>query len=407
MTRNLIVLLCSVVLSIVSGGATAWWMTRDLVKPAPEISEAPKNAPLISTATQVVALGTIEPAGGVIQLGAPPGDRIHVLSIREGSTVSAQQVVAELDSLKLREAERDVAAATLAAAKAQEPSAMALGNAQLTQAEAGLLMSDSHSVDVDAQRKRLEQLRLTADAAQSEYQRVASLDDAIISAQSREKMRLAAGQAALEVKVAQQSLDRADKTLPQEHLVAEAKVKAAEADKQRQMALLQITTLEKQLALAEARLDASRVFTPEDGVILKVLMRAGEPTGASAIAWMANLDAMVVLAEVYENDIRQVQRGQKVTIAADAWLDPNTKKSREIKGTVDYVGQIVARNQVQSVNPVDRGDARVVPVRINICREDRAVAAKWIRLQVRVTIDTGSKPTESADPCAPEPAPHR
>jgi multidrug efflux pump subunit AcrA (membrane-fusion protein) len=51
---------------------------------------------------QIVALGRLEPAGGIIKLSAPlalDGDRVKELRVQEGSKIQAGQIIAVLDSI--------------------------------------------------------------------------------------------------------------------------------------------------------------------------------------------------------------------------------------------------------------------------------------------------------------------
>lgn len=119
---------------------------------------------------------------------------------------------------------------------------------------------------------------------------------------------------------AEASLAR-QKQLSANSLVSQTELETAQAAVDQGKA--QIDQLEAQLAQAEltvesAELDLARtkIVAPADGTVVALLVEAGQTLNANSstptIAKIANLDTMVIKAEISEADVVKVQPGQKV-----------------------------------------------------------------------------------------------
>lgn len=364
----------------------------------------PTSQPKLATVVKndrVVALGTIIPAGGVVQLSATPGDRIHKILVSEGMTVQAEQVVVELDSLPLRQAEEQVAGLLLSAARKQRPLELEAAELLCSEAECALAIAKLRDRDIETQEQRLPLLEAAATQAAAELKRLTGLESDVVAVQTVEKQRLLADQAASDLRAAKQALDKLRSACKNEQRLAESKRDEAQVAKRRLELTSSIDALEKQLEIATAKVRLSQIRAPHEGTVLQLLMHEGETTGAMPIMRLARIDKMYVEAEVYETDRVLVEEGQKAEIKASAWYDPKTRKPRVLVGRVAQIGRLVARNQVHSLDPLDRANARVVPVRIDIAPGDRAMAADWIHLQVRAEILLDEKiPDWSTTPAA-------
>jgi HlyD family secretion protein len=84
--------------TFVSMGLLAWGISQSM--PIKNQTAPIEVAP--QTAQQIVGLGRLEPASGIIKLSAPlalDGDRIKELRVQEGSKIRAGQIIAVLDSV--------------------------------------------------------------------------------------------------------------------------------------------------------------------------------------------------------------------------------------------------------------------------------------------------------------------
>lgn len=123
------------------------------------------------------------------------------------------------------------------------------------------------------------------------------------------------------------ALARAEKLNPQK-LVSDADLQAAQlavqtAEGELKALDAQIQQARLSVESAQLNLDRTRIVAPSDGTIVAVSVEVGQSVNASntspTIVKIANLDRMVVKAEISEADVPRVQPGQKVyfTILGD------------------------------------------------------------------------------------------
>jgi macrolide-specific efflux system membrane fusion protein len=123
------------------------------------------------------------------------------------------------------------------------------------------------------------------------------------------------------------ALERAEKLSPQK-LISDADYQAAQlsvqtAEGQLQAIEAQIQQAEINVDTAKLNLDRTKIVAPSDGTIVAVAVEVGQSVNANnaspTIVKLANLDRMVVKAEISEADVPRVEPGQKVyfTILGD------------------------------------------------------------------------------------------
>lgn len=123
------------------------------------------------------------------------------------------------------------------------------------------------------------------------------------------------------------ALERAEKLNPQK-LISDADYQAAQlnvqtAEGQLQAIEAQIQQAEISVDTAKLNLDRTKIVAPSDGTIVAVAVEVGQSVNANnaspTIVKIANLDRMVVKAEISEADVPRVQPGQSVyfTILGD------------------------------------------------------------------------------------------
>ncbi|WP_299644698.1 efflux RND transporter periplasmic adaptor subunit [Devosia sp.] len=126
---------------------------------------------------------------------------------------------------------------------------------------------------------------------------------------------------------AKTALDRAAKLNPQK-LISDADYQAAQlavqtAEGQLQAVEAQIEQAGISVDAAKLNLDRTKIVAPSDGTIVAVSVEVGQSINANnsspTIVKIANLDRMVVKAEISEADVPRVEAGQKVyfTILGD------------------------------------------------------------------------------------------
>ena len=123
------------------------------------------------------------------------------------------------------------------------------------------------------------------------------------------------------------ALERAKKLSPQQ-LISDADYQAAELAVQTaegQLKAIEAQILQANLSVDSAKLnlDRTRIVAPSDGTVVAVAVEVGQSVNANnespTIVKIANLDRMVVKAEISEADVPRVLPGQKVyfTILGD------------------------------------------------------------------------------------------
>jgi HlyD family secretion protein len=127
------------------------------------------------------------------------------------------------------------------------------------------------------------------------------------------------------------------------------------------------------------------------GTVLRVPGHAGEGTGSQPILELAAGDAIVAVAEVYEDDLGRLYNGLKKLGSVPATVHARAlegSRTNPLTGHVepDHVGRLVVHNQLLSLNPRADQDRRVVQVRVLLDPESAERARKFIGLQVNVLL---------------------
>ncbi len=126
---------------------------------------------------------------------------------------------------------------------------------------------------------------------------------------------------------AKTALERAEKLNPQK-LISDADFQTAQlavqtAEGQLQAVEAQIDQAQINVEAAQLNLDRTKIVAPSDGTVVAVSVEVGQSVNANnsspTIVKLANLDKMVVKAEISEADVPRVEPGQKVyfTILGD------------------------------------------------------------------------------------------
>jgi len=133
---------------------------------------------------------------------------------------------------------------------------------------------------------------------------------------------------------------------------------------------------------AQVELELTQIKAPINGQIIEVIAREGENIdNAQGVVEMANIDQMLVVAEVYETDIGRVQIGQEATIESE-----NNTFSEQIRGNVIQISSKIGKKDLLETDPAASIDARVVEVKIAVNPEYNDVINSLIYSQVFVQI---------------------
>lgn len=320
----------------------------------------PKDMAETMRVSDVVGLARLMPLGD-ISIVAPPygaGDaRVAEILVAEGDVVKKGAVVARLDNeaqlngaVFLAEANLAVRQATLVQTRA------AVANSR-NEAQAGLEQARSVAAEAAVTLSRAEKLAGSGVTTQSAL-------DAARAAELQATASVAKAEATLARFAAAEINDQPDV------VVAIRNLEAAEAE------------------LARARNDLVRaaVVAPISGTVLNIHASAGQRPPAEGIMEMGDTSHMMAEAEIYQDRILMVAKGQPVELAAAA-LD------KVLQGRVVTIGLTVGRQGLVSDDTAANTDARVIRVMVELDAASSAIAARFTNLEVIARIDTDAQRT--------------
>lgn len=327
------------------------------------------------------ALGRIEPKEGILYLGVPTPDRIDKILVQEGQHVKSGEQLVKLESETLRQLEEEAAEIQHKEAKKRIDAVEASGKAQIQVEQLRLQQVEQFSpLEIEVQKNKIKYLESQVTHATKDYHRLEKSGDSIAK-QQIDKQRLLLQQAQEELEAAKTQQQKLIFAQPLDLELARAKVVAARAELERSQSAISLDLLNNQTKQAKVRFDASRITAPGDGTILRLLAHDGDLVQGKPIVQMANLDKMIVVAEVPISFLPRIQRGDRATITSRVFEELNYK---ELPGEVISIGTIVGKPQVASLDPLASVDYRIVEVKILLHQSEPA--AKYIGHEVHVKI---------------------
>lgn len=340
---------------------------------------------------RVVALAKLHPAGGLIELGGLPGDRIESIAVSAGQSVAKDDELVVFESRKLRLLELAAAESQLKEAENRLAAEKNYGDTLVRGAEAGLDEAKLDDLEVAAQETRIKSLQAQAETAERNYTRTAKLSAEITSPQQLDQARLLRDQAANELAAAQDQIKKLKAGRDLKQRLAQLKQAEAVAGRDKIDAAVPTASLGKAVEAAQERLRQSTLRAPIAGKILEVLGDEGDAVGPTPIIRLGDVSRMVAIAEVYETQAHAVAANQRCELTADAI-------PQKLVGTVERVGSVVGKNRLLSVDPTHGADSRVVEVRILLDDASSAAAANFVGLQTTATIDVRSGDARAKSP---------
>ena len=335
--------------------------------------------------SQVLAQGRIQPAKGLIRVGAVPGDRVERVLVQAGQRIQKLQPLIVLQSQQLRALELEAASLRLEEARAMR---------QVKQQEADLSI-DAAGLKLQSVSQTLIQANSQLELAKKNGEHVESLGRQISSLQQLRESpltRAAIGTIELETKkneltkvssVSEQSLLAAHQAVEISKLQLVQSEKSLAAAMESRKFVDQVTpiaSLEKQIEILRLMLEQSIIVSPLDGVVVTVNVEVGERTAQLPMFELANLSEMVCVAEVHESDVASIAIDDLAEIRSSAL-------GRTLRGRVLRIDRVVGAAQMRSPNPMARSDFRSIPVWIAIDSNDIEEAAQRLQLQVDVSIN--------------------
>jgi HlyD family secretion protein len=311
--------------------------------------------PPVEDTHAVSCLGRIQPEDGVIHVAGPYiwGDshpaRVESLKVREGEDVRRGQALAVF-----------VGRTNLEAGVAQAQAQLAKARLHVEQVKAG-----ARKPDVAAQQAEISRLDAEAEHARTELRRYEALratDDVTVAELDARRNAVQVSQFAVEA--ARHRLESMQEVPDTDNRLAEADLAEAEANEQR----------------ARRDFEASTIYAPADGRILRINAREGEEVGLPGLLDIARTGHMFVIAEVYETDIGRVRVGQHARISGDPL------GATVLTGVVERIAQNVKDAAVMPGDTVSFSDKRIVETVIRL--DQNEPAAHLIGGRVIVVIQT-------------------
>src|SRR6476661_5333680 len=414
-------LVVAAVATVAAGGTTGYTIWRSRIPDPNAVAAAAAVA--ASQLTRVTALGRLEPRGEVIKVsasGAAEGNRIDRLLVKEGDRVKTGQTIAILDSRDRLQAALDqaqeqvrVAEANLAKVKAGAKN----GEIQAQKATISRLSAD-RSNEIAAQQATIARIRAeqqgeiqTQEAAiarlqaelrnaQSEDRRYSQLYlEGAISASTSDSKKLAAETTQQQLNEGKAKLNQIQESGQQQINEAQAKLSQIQESRQQQIneaaanldriaevrpvdiaaAAAEVSSAASAAKQAKANLDLAYIRAPRDAQVLKIHTHPGERVGNDGIVELGQTREMLAVAEIYESDVDKVRLGQTAKITSDALTG-------ELRGTVEYIGLQVQRQNIVNTDPSANIDGRIVEVKVRLDAASSQKVAGLTNLQVKVAI---------------------
>ncbi|TWT67419.1 multidrug resistance protein MdtN [Allorhodopirellula solitaria] len=339
----------------------------------------------------VGAQGQLAPHDGVLAVMAPPGDRVAKIAVQEGAPVAVGDLLVELESLRAKRIELDVAETKLEEGRAQLQAEQASATARLQVAQAKL-----HQAQTEVQQSRgklkiaegtggrLDLLRRAAEIGQRKLDqlRSASNDPAtarLVSENKLEEESLKISETRAQYEAARIDAQDAIETAELSVAAAKQEIVAAEKSMLAAEASGALGSLEKQIDLLRLKVETAQLVSPTAGRILSIETMPGQATTSMPLMHLADTSTMVCIAEINVADLGRVHPGQSAEISSPGL-------ARTLHGTVQRIDPMISTPAMPSpfpMAPVDRYTAKAI---IKIAPEDTAAAAERIEMQVEVRV---------------------
>lgn len=375
---------------------------------------APEGA-ATSAPRQVVALGRIEPAGGVIAISALPGERLtnYAAGVEAGATVPAGAELARTATFELRQTQLKAAELKLAMSQEQRSQELIAAKVQLEQSLATLAQAEAKLREMLAQDGKLQNLAEAAAIAQQDYETLAAMradDDELVTEHQLRRRRNASDRAVQEYESAAATYPDALEAARKGVAAAEAGVTLAKQNVQLHEKLDPTMAADLERQAAATTLDQSVLRAPaikgeaEEFTILRTLLNPGELVAQSPVLEIADLIHMSCVAEVYEADAKEIEVGQPVRLRSPAFTGDfadGSSGAGGLPGRVARIGSMVASPGLTNRNPLAPSDRSVVEVDVEIDPQNKAAtaeAARRVGLQVTVEFLDSAQAKEQSPP---------
>jgi multidrug efflux pump subunit AcrA (membrane-fusion protein) len=325
----------------------------------------PTALPPVVDAAGTTAEGNVEPLQ-YANLSFAIGGEVAEVSVKEGDTVKAGDVIAHLQSdaqqAAIAQAEAGVAAAKANEAKYQEqlPQQIAAAQADIQSAQAQIAAASarrSNQAEIAAAEAALTQAQVAEKQQQDAYDHLIETNQ-LGATEERARLALESAKRATEAARLRLNQVKTDRTGSADLAAANARLTAAQANLDQLQAeasgkpnptyAAAIRQATAALQSAQARLADTELRAPFAGTIAQLNVKAGETVAPDApLVILADLSGLqIVTDDLTEIKVPAIQVGQSATIKADAL------PTVSLKGTVTSIGALYQEKSGDIVYPV-------------------------------------------------------
>jgi len=280
----------------------------------------------------VSAQGKVEPVSEEVKIGSQVEGMLHEVPVEEGQHLRQGQTIAVVDNADY--------AARVAEARA---------TVDLRQAALDRIVNGAREQERDEAAASVQEASAVLENARAEMVRKESLFKTGDVSRSEEE------RAEREYRVAEARLQEVSK----HHAFLDAPARADERDR----AAAELRLAQAQLAESEAMLAKTVVRAPFDGTVLKRYRKGGEQVsskGDTPIVSFGDDAKLRVRVDVDETDIAKVHVGDR------AWFTAEAFGSQKFFGRVVRVGQELGKKNVQTDDPAERLDTKVLETLVEL-----------------------------------------
>ena len=317
-------------------------------------------------------------SGSLVTVAPSVPGRLIDLTVVEGDTVSEGQLIARLKDDVYRAV---VAQSEAAVACAQSRLAGAQIALERERRRAGPLVVRDEA-DLVAARARASAVGAAVDQAEGELQRIQRLSESGLTSTAQLDAALTLQRTRrAELDAAREEVNKAQaaRQLTDSHLDA-----VRIQNQQVETARAELHLAESELESAVIRLASTHLYSPVQGIVARVATHIGERVEEDqTVALVRSLDALWVVANVGETEIRRIRQGQAVDIVVDAY------PGLTFHGRVLTIGSVTSSQFAliprESVGGNFVKVVQRVPVRISVADPDGILK---LGLSAVVAIDT-------------------
>ena len=188
-----------------------------------------------------------------------------------------------------------------------------------------------------------------------------------------------------EIKEAQATTEETQNTIKRQ--IQEAKASLGSIAEVRpldvQKATAELNKAIADLQQAEQDLELSYVKAPIASQVLRINARSGEiVTQDEGVVELGQTDSMVVIAEIYESDLRLISLGQQAEVISESGVFDD-----RLRGEVTHIRPQIGKKDVFNTDPTADVDTRVVEVEITLDSASSQKVSQFTNSQVVVKIN--------------------